>query len=653
MQFLSGRQDMPTLGRAQERSFLLTNGLGGYSSMTVAFSAPRADQGVLVAAVNAPNLRMSMVHRISEKIYIGDREYCLSSQGFADGRPEEDGYHNLERFAWKGIPKWDYRIGGLRASREIAMGWETNTVALRYTLENREEEPCALTITPFYKFAPKEDAVDRLDRSFHYRGGKVTCEGESLFLTSTATLKKMPQQWQLLAYPADAKDGRPSMGLAASCCESYLIIKPGQKKTMDVVFSMEESNTTFDVLRDAQIARQAGLLEGLSYQDPVARQLVQAADAFITRKTSTGGKTIVAGYPLFGDWGRDTMIALPGCCLATGRYDDAKSILKTFLAYEKDGLVPNLFPEGEAEPMYNTVDAALLLIDCVWQYVGRTGDRTFLEEAYPVMERIIAAYQQGTHHGIAMDEDGLIRAGQGLDQVTWMDVCVNGILPTPRHGKPVEINAYWYNALRIMVEFGSQLGKSVRKYDLLAKKVKHSFVQKFFMPEKGYLKDVLSGTGADEQLRCNQIWAVSMSFTMLSPRQERSVVETVERHLLTACGLRTLSPEDREFHGFYGGPQIQRDMAYHQGTVWVFPLGAYYRAYLKVNGYSADAVSRVREDLQALTPMLAEGCLGQLPEIYDGSYPTESKGCFAQAWSVGEMLRVYEALEQKEGKAQA
>ncbi len=647
MKFLYGRQDMASLDRAQEMSFLLTNGLGGYASMTAAFSAPRADQGVLVAAAKAPNVRVTMVHRITEKLFIGDKEWCLSSQSFADGRPEEDGYRNLDRFTLEYTPRWYYRMGGIRVCRELAMGWESNTVALRYTVENREAEACALTATPFFKFAPKELALDRLDRNFHYRGGKVTCEGDSLFVSSTGTMKKCPQQWQLLAYPEDVKDGRPGMGLAASCCESYLIVKPGQTRTMELRFSLEETGETFDSLLQAQEARRRSLEDSCGLASPVAKALALSADAFISRRESTGGKTILAGYPLFSDWGRDTMIALPGCCLTTGRWDDAKSILKTFLAYEKDGLVPNLFPEGDIQPMYNTVDAALLLIDCVWQYMCRTGDKAFLAEAYPVMERIIAAYQQGTHHGIGMDADGLIHAGQGLDQVTWMDVCVNGILPTPRHGKPVEINAYWYNALRIMANFAVDMGKSGRKYEVLAKKVKHAFVEQFYMPDKGYLKDVISGTAADQQLRCNQIWAVSMTFTMLTPKQERSVVEAVQRHLYTPCGLRTLSPEDREFHGFYGGAQVQRDMAYHQGTVWVFPLGAYYRAYLKAHGNSPDAVAYVREGLESLVPMMKEGCVGQLPEIYDGSFPAQGKGCFAQAWSVGEMLRVYEVLENK------
>jgi predicted glycogen debranching enzyme len=228
-----------------------------------------------------------------------------------------------------------------------------------------------------------------------------------------------------------------------------------------------------------------------------------------------------------------------------------------------------------------------------------------------------------------------------------MDVRVNDILPTPRHGKPVEINAYWYNALKIMERFAAITGCDAAPYGQLAETVKEAFVKTFYMEEKGYLKDVISGTKADEQLRCNQIWAVSMPFTMLSPEQEKSVVETVRRHLYTPCGLRTLSPEDPEYHGFYGGSMVERDMAYHQGTTWVFPMGAYYLAYLKTHGGAKEAGSYVRSQLEALEPMLSEGCAGQLPEIYDGDFPTESKGCFGQAWSVGEILRVFEAIEKE------
>ena len=261
------------------------------------------------------------------------------------------------------------------------------------------------------------------------------------------------------------------------------------------------------------------------------------------------------------------------------------------------------------------------------------------------MKNVIAFYKAGTLHGIHMEADGLIAAGEGLDQVTWMDVRVGDILPTPRHGKPVEINAYWYNALKIMAALAPEMGECGAEYEELAQKVAASF-QQFWMEDKGYLKDVLSGTHADEQLRCNQIWAVTMPFTVLSQEEERCVVDAVYRHLYTPVGLRTLSPEDPEFKPHYGGPQLDRDLAYHQGTVWPFPLGAYYLAYLKVNDDSDAARETVYTQLSALESALREGCIGQIPEIYEGLTPGASQGCFAQAWSVGELLRVFEALEK-------
>ena len=644
MRFAYGKQDLRSQQRAQEVSFLLTNGLGGYASMTAAFSAPRCDQGILVAAQTAPNRRITLVHRLSEKLHLGERDAFLSTQSFADGTEAEDGWRSLSSFVFEYTPCWRYHVGGVSVERRMCMAQEENTTAVLYTIENRSACDCTLEITPQFKFAPKEEAATRLDRSFVYENGRISSQGHRVYMRTDAQAKTCLQYWKVLAYPEDEKDGRPGRGLAASCCVVTQTVKPGETCRFEIVFSTEPIPAPGWALLARQERRLKALEENCGFSSPAARQLALAADAFIARRDSTNGKTILAGYPLFSDWGRDTMIALSGCCLATKRYDDAKSILRTFLAYEKDGLVPNLFPEGESAPMYNTVDAALLLIDCVWQYLQRTGDEGFLAEAYPGLERIVDAYRKGTHHGIHMDADGLIAAGGGLDQVTWMDVCVNGILPTPRHGKPVEVNAYWYNALRIMEIFAEKRGLC-RDYGTLAKKVKQSFVEKFYIPEKGYLRDVLSGTDADEQIRCNQIWAVSQNFTMLTRQQAQSVVDTVYRHLYTPCGLRTLSPEDTQYHGFYGGKQVDRDMAYHQGTVWVFPMGAYYLAYLKTHGESREAAACVRAQLEALYPMLREGCAGQLPEIYDGDFPAESKGCFAQAWSVGEMLRVWEKIE--------
>ena len=647
MRFRYGKQDLRSSSRAQENSFLLTNGLGGYVSMTAAFSAPRSDQGVLVAAVKAPNERINMVHRLSETLQLGEKRVYLSTQEFGDETPAEDGYRHLSSFTYEYTPVWLYDVAGVQVTRRCAMAWEKNASAVLYTVENRSDKPCTLRVEPFLKFAPKEEAIAR-KKPFSIENGCIKSGGYTLYVKTDGELTETPVRWQTLDYSEDAKDGRTEQGMAASCCVVSCTAQPGETVSFELVFSMEKDSASGAGLLGAQEARLAELEHACKFTDPAARRLVLAADAYIARRDSTGGKTILAGYPLFSDWGRDTMIALSGCTLAAGRFEDARSILRTFLAYEKDGLVPNLFPEGETKPMYNTVDAALLLIDCVWQYWSRTDDLAFVEEAWPVMERIVSAYQKGTHHAIGMDKDGLIFAGDGLDQVTWMDVRVNDILPTPRHGKPVEINAYWYNALCIMEQLAGKTGRDGSAYGKLAKKVKKSFVSKFYMEDKGYLRDVISGTKADEQLRCNQIWAVSMPFAMLSPEQERSVVDTVYRHLYTPCGLRTLSPEDAEYHPTYGGDQVKRDMAYHQGTTWVFPMGGYYLAYLKTRGNSPEAVRTVREQLSALEPMLREGCVGQLPEIYDGEFPTDGKGCFAQAWSVGEMLRVFEAIQQIE-----
>ena len=295
-----------------------------------------------------------------------------------------------------------------------------------------------------------------------------------------------------------------------------------------------------------ELEKQAGL------QDETAQTLVKGAYQFISLRASTGKETILAGFPFFEDWGRDTMIALPGICLSTRRYADAASILRTFAQYERDGLMPNLFPEGKNDPMYNTADAALLFINCVWLYWQAAGDADFVREMLPVMERIIASYKKGTDYNIHMDRDGLIIAGSGLDQVTWMDVRVGDILPTPRHGKPVEINAYWYNALRIMGEFAKFAGKDAEAYETLADCVRTSFIREFWMEEKHCLRDVVSGTAADAQIRCNQIWALSMPFTMLEEEKERQILDTVYEKLYTPYGLRTLDPADPEFRPEYG-----------------------------------------------------------------------------------------------------
>jgi len=645
MKFIYSKQDFGTVSRAQENCYLLSNGLGGFSDLTAAWSATRNDHAILMAARVAPNDRVNLVHRMSETLTVGEKEFWLSTQDFADGTSSEDGYRHISSFVSEYAPRWEYDVEGIHVTRQVAMAQGRNAAAVLYRIENRSKSCCTLTARPWFQMASKGNAP-QAPFEITYENGLVSASGLQVFVKSDAVLTEEPSSWQKLDYAYDKKDGRPESGIAAACCSVTKTVGAGERGEFEILFTVDAECESGRILLEKQILRGKQLERSCGLENPMAKQLSRAAADFLSWRESTNGMTILAGFPFFGDWGRDTMIALPGCTLSRGDYESAKSLIRTFLAYEKDGLVPNLFPEGTSEPMYNTVDAALLLINSVWMYYDRTKDLELVKEAYATMERIIAAYKAGTHHGIHMDTDCLICAGQGLDQVTWMDVRVEDILPTPRHGKPVEINAYWYSALRIMERFASMLGTDGTAYGALAEKVQESFLASFWV-EEGYLKDVISGTHADKQIRCNQIWAVTMPFTMLDRDREQAVVDTVYQHLYTPCGLRTLSPEDPEFKPNYGGAQKNRDLAYHQGTVWPFPLGAYYLAYLKVNDFSAAAKETVAMQLEPMEASLREGCIGQIPEIYEGLTPGASQGCFAQAWSVGEILRVYEALEKR------
>ena len=645
MDFIFSRSNLPDLSRAQEGCFLLTNGLGGYASLSGAFSMTRADQGLLIAAETAPHIRAGLLARMEEQLSVGGTARHLSTQDFADDTPAEEGWKHLSAFVSGDAPTWTYDLRGVRVTREAAMARGANAVALRYTLVNRTREAVTLTLRPwvlgFEKgHAPLEKWPVSLEGNIIHAGDKQLC------LSGSDDMTAEEPRYALQAYRHDAPEGRPAKGLVAGVGCIRREVAAGETAVVWVVASdVPCSLTAEEIIRQQAVymetlRRQAGL------KDPIAQQLVCAADAYIVERESTGGKSIIAGYPFFADWGRDTMIALPGCCLSTGRYEEAKSILRTFLAYERGGLVPNLFPEGRNAPMYNTVDAALLLINTVWLYLQDTQDIAFAREAWPVMVRIVENYRRGTEHGIHMDTDGLIAAGGGFDQVTWMDVRIGDILPTPRHGKPVEINAYWYSALRVMAALAEMLDEDARDWAALAEKVRVSFRAAFVRADGCGLRDLVSGTAADGQIRCNQIWAVTQPFTMLTAEEEKNVVDTVCAHLYTPCGLRTLSPEDPQYHPVYEGEQKERDMAYHQGTVWPFPMGAYYLALLKVGGSTPEAAREVRVLLQPMEGILREGCVGQIPEIYDGETPALSRGCFAQAWSVGELLRVYAALEE-------
>ena len=376
------------------------------------------------------------------------------------------------------------------------------------------------------------------------------------------------------------------------------------------------------------------------------QQLVLAADQFVVRRPTTkdvNGRSIIAGYPWFGDWGRDTMIALPGLTLNTNRPEVAASILRTYAQYVDQGMIPNRFPDVGEKPEYNTVDATLWYFEALRAYYAATDDKALLTDLYPVLEDIIKWHTRGTRYNIQMDKtDGLLYAGEEGIQLTWMDAKIGNWVVTDRIGKPVEINALWYNALRSMADFSRELDKDGSAYDELAENTKLGFGRYWNAP-MGYLYDILDGPdGHDGKLRPNQLFAISLHHSPLQEAQCQSVVDACARHLLTGNGLRSLSPDDEDYIGHYGGDQLKRDSAYHQGTVWGWLIGPFVEAHLKV--YNDPQMAK--SFLNPLIQVLLDAGVGSISEIFDGDPPFAPRGCIAQAWSVAEVLRVWQKIEQ-------
>lgn len=689
MKYVYGKIDWKDTDRGQENCWLLTNGLGGFSSQSMIGSNARNDQALLMACQKAPVDRFHMLTRLEEEVEWraeGDAEpVSLSGQQYVDYTKNKDGQRFLQSFVMEDFPVWTYQAEGLWIRKTVVMKHGENTVGVRYRITNHGRKDARLVLTPLFQFVPKgsEMPAGKTFEIFAEEKNGISCGRISdgalcLHFRADGAVERFETVYtEDLYYAHDSRDGRPAVGRAASNHRILVEIAAGEEKACGMLYSMEHdfaasskadkaaagekaACSVDDMIREER-ARLRALEAQSGLKDETARQLVKAADQFVVERESTGGKSIIAGYPFFGDWGRDTMIALSGCCISTGRFEDAKNIFRTFMKYCRKGIMPNMFPEGENPPMYNTADASLLFIAAVYEYYLNSGDESFVRECWETMKEIVRWYQGGTDFHIRMDEDGLIEAGGGLEQVTWMDVRYQDILPTPRHGKPVEINAYWYNDLCVMALFAEKFGEDGGAYRALAKRVKESFAGKFWNEEEGCLKDVLAAKEpnlplaeqerrrrAQNQIRCNQIWAVSQHFTMLPPDKEKAVVNRVFETLYTPYGLRSLAPGDEEFQARYMGAWKHRDLSYHQGTVWGFPLGGYFLAYLKVNGYSQNAKERVREQLEGIEGALREGCIGQLAEVYDGENPVVSEGCFAQAWSTAELLRVYEALERKD-----
>ena len=651
--FVVGKDQLSSFSEGEKKTYLLANGRGGYSSLTSISSVARRDHALFISAKKSPNFRIHMVTNVEDKV---DNIVPLYSQRFATRTNNIFSGNLLNQFSFKYYPSWSYKVGSLEIIKEVCYEYGKNTVVLHYKVYNPTITKHSLTVTPLYRLTLKDDFPqysDIIEKKENYVFNKTT--NNKCYVYSNGKCKKHKEVsfYSDMFFEYDSRDGRDSIGRSFKVNTFTFDIQKSEEDFY-IIFSDNElknelkdksiSDYAFSIFTNEE-KRSKKLIKKAELKNEAANTLVLACDKYISERESTKGKTIMAGYPFFGDWGRDTMIALVGCVLVTKRYDECKSILRTFSSYEKNGMMPNIFPEGKQdEPLYNTVDAALLFINSVYLYYKETKDMDFVNEMLPTMKSIINNYKKGTLFHIKMEKDGLITSGEGIEQLTWMDVRFGDILPTPRQGKAVEINAYWYNALKIMYKFT----KKEEYNDLAENKVKPSFMSLFWDEKNGYFKDVISkdekNRSSDSQIRPNQVFALTLPFIMMDKEKAQRALNVVYEHLYTPWGLRSLSIKDENFHPTYGGSHFNRDMAYHQGTVWMFPLGSYYLAVIR---FFENGKETVKRQLKYTETALNEGCLGQLAEIYDGENPNESQGCYAQAWSVSEILRVYKAIEEK------
>ncbi len=656
-----GREITGDFDSAARREWLVTNGLGGWASGTVAGANTRRYHGVFVPALQPPLGRTVLVSKLNEVVTVDGRPFALSSNEYADGTVDPRGYERLESFHLDGlIPTWTFALGGSLLEKRLWMPYGADQVFVTYTL-SRATGPVDLAVrvmvTHRDAHVETNHAAGPAPEVTRRPGGVVVeSYGRAFHLLATGGAFEPERVWHhRLKHRVETRRGLPDLEDQFAAGTFSVSLAPGE--TWALVASLaHDPDLDWAAALAAEQARGHALVTqaGLEKEPGWVRQLALAADQFVVQRGS--GQTVIAGYHWFGDWGRDTMIALPGLTLATRRPEAAAGILRTFARFMDQGMLPNRFPDVGDQPEYNTVDATLWYFHAVDQYVEATGDLALARELLPVLVDSVRWHQRGTRYGIRLDPaDGLLRAGEPGVQLTWMDAKVGDWVVTPRIGKPVEINALWINALRVMARLHDRLGLPPdQAYADLADHAAQSF-ERFWYPEGGYLYDVLDGPeGHDNALRPNQLIAVSLPYGPLRETRHmaraRSVVDACARELVTSYGLCSLSPRHPAFIGDYGGDQRARDGAYHQGTVWAWLMGPFVSAHLWV--YNDPALAR--SFLAPFETHLADDGLGSIAEIFEGKPPFKPRGCLAQAWSVAEVLRAwveianFQATEDKE-----
>ena len=650
-----GREICGNLDIAQTREWLVTNGIGGYASGTVTGGLTRRYHGLLMAALEPPLGRTLLLAKLDETALYGDCFYPLHTNRWADGIVSPKGYVNIESFSLKGtVPVWRFACADALLEKRVWMQQGANTTYVQYTLL-RATQPLKLTLKAMVNYRDYHADTGgngwQMNIESVAQGICVTAYPSAvpLYLLSDRALASPVHNWYYgfdLAVERYRGLSDREDHLHAATFEVKL--NPGESLTF-VASTEQQLLLNGAAALQLRHAQEQKLIQwqvpSANAQQPPAwiTQLVLAADQFIVDRPLTdepNGKTIIAGYHWFSDWGRDTTIALPGLTLSTGRPEVARSIIRTFAKYVDRGMLPNRFPDAGERPDYNSVDATLWYFEAVRAYYSATQDDDLLQNLFPVLAEIINWYCRGTRSNIHLDAaDGLLYAGETGVQLTWMDAKVDDWVVTPRIGKPVEVNALWYNALRTMAKFARSLSKPEREYDAIANRTSASF-SRFWNDRTGYCYDVLDGCdGDDASLRPNQIFAVSLPESPLTSVQQQQVVDVCGRMLLTSHGLRSLSPEDPQYQGSYGGDQLHRDGAYHQGTVWGWLIGPFALAHLRV--YKNPAMAR--SFLEPMVNHLCDRGVGSLSEIFDGDAPMTPRGCIAQAWTVAEVLRAWSA----------
>ncbi|MEM9511640.1 MAG: amylo-alpha-1,6-glucosidase [Cyanobacteria bacterium P01_E01_bin.48] len=663
-----GREICGVLAESESREWLVTNGIGGYASGTVAGLLSRRYHGLLMAALKPPLGRTLLVTKLDEAVQYNSDRYDLATNRWTTGAIIPRGYQFVESFQLEGTtPVWTFAFGDALLEKRIWMQPRANTTYVRYVLK-RASTTVSLSVKALVNYRDYHSSTRGNDWQMQVtpveRGVCVRAFAEATpFYVLSDRGEFQPQhEWYRefdLAIEryrglGDREDHlhAATLELKLNAGDTLLIAastSPTPNLDGDAAFAVRHHYERQLLERafhpgDRSMAAKAAKSIPPAWVEP----LILAADQFIVDRPlpdEPEGKTVIAGYPWFGDWGRDTMISLPGLTVAAGRPEIARTIIRTFSLYLDRGMLPNLFPEAGEAPEYNTVDAILWYFEAIRAYYEATGDRELLREIWPALVEIVEWHQRGTRYNIHLDSDGLIYAGEAGVQLTWMDAKVGDWVVTPRIGKPVEISALWYNATRTMAQFARELGKPEAPYRALAERTLAGF-QRFWHAENGYCYDVLDGPdGSDDALRPNQLFAVSLPLVggdspLLDSQKQRAIVDVCGRALLTSHGLRSLAPKHPQYVGTYGGGPLQRDGSYHQGTTWGWLLGPYIQAHLRVYG----DLDQAKTLLEPMVQHLYGGCMGNLSEIFDGNAPMTPRGCFAQAWTVAEVLRIWQII---------